>query len=185
MPPIPENLIVPKPAAAATGPARNDQDAEHKDGDNEPEVPDFDDLVPEDGEEDLGPDSDDVDYEGEDPGPEPDSDVDYEDEEPDVAATRTVGPGSSTGRALARPVKDLRQALREARRQAVRDVLVTQPDVPLTPAEQEAALRDLLALMLALMGAKDEDIDRMYAVEPDGSRVAAIERLIYRCLGGD
>ncbi len=76
-----------------------------------------------------------------------------------------------------------RAELRQAARQALRDVVQTAPRVPLTPAEEEAGLRDMLAGLLSLMGAPADDIDRMYWVVPDGSRVAALERLVATALG--
>ena len=64
---------------------------------------------------------------------------------------------------------------------------------PLSKADAIAAerwLRDMAATMLVLIGRKPADVEFMFQVEPDGSRVAALLRLVNRLFaliaaGGD
>jgi hypothetical protein len=55
------------------------------------------------------------------------------------------------------------------------------PDVPPTPAEEEAFLADLALLS----GADAETVQYVYATEPDGSRIEALKGIVHRLLGGE
>jgi hypothetical protein len=62
-------------------------------------------------------------------------------------------------------------------REAVKEVKEERPETS-TPAQDEAMVRDLAATMLALSGCPDEEMDFLYEVEPDGSRIAGLSKAV-------